>query len=117
MSREIPPTRCAGGPLRFKDLQIKLKVGPKVLARELKELEQNLLILPTIKKTKPIAVEYSTTECVRETRWLSSQLSGKPKMGLVVLDNLIELPRVLTDFIGHLRDIPLFHLDFRPAAQ
>ena len=58
----------AYGSLRFKDLQEKLNISPKVLTRELQELEQNFLIARTVKKTKLITVEYSVTEYAREAR-------------------------------------------------
>ncbi|PSL44159.1 HxlR family transcriptional regulator [Chitinophaga niastensis] len=64
----------AYGSLRFKDLQEKLNISPKVLTRELQELEQNLLIARTVKKTKPITVEYSVTEYARETRLILEAL-------------------------------------------
>ncbi|MBN9380503.1 MAG: helix-turn-helix transcriptional regulator [Chitinophagaceae bacterium] len=64
----------AHGPLRFKDLQEKLNISPKVLTRELRELEQNLLIVRTIRKMKQISVEYAVTEYARETKWILETL-------------------------------------------
>ena len=50
------------GPMRFKDLQAAVEgVSPKVLTRELQELEQNLLITRTVNKTKPVTVSYALT--------------------------------------------------------
>jgi DNA-binding HxlR family transcriptional regulator len=64
----------APGALRFKDLQEKTQISPKVLTRELYELEQNLLIVRTVKKTKPGTVEYTVTEYARETRLVMEAL-------------------------------------------
>lgn len=49
--------------MRFKDLQEKaVKISPKVLSKELQELEDNLLITRTVNNTKPITVSYAPTE-------------------------------------------------------
>ncbi|MBB1140729.1 helix-turn-helix domain-containing protein [Myroides sp. WP-1] len=48
--------------MRFKDLQEQAKgISPKVLAKELQELEDNLLITRTVNSTKPITVSYRLT--------------------------------------------------------
>jgi DNA-binding HxlR family transcriptional regulator len=57
----------APGSMRFTDLQKKIKISPKVLTRELHDLELNMLITRTVKQTKPVTVEYSITEYARET--------------------------------------------------
>ncbi|SHL13985.1 transcriptional regulator, HxlR family [Chitinophaga jiangningensis] len=50
------------GTKRFKDLQEKVVgISPKVLAKELLELEQNLLITRTVNNTRPVTVSYSLT--------------------------------------------------------
>ncbi len=64
----------ATGSLRFKDLHERTQISPKILTRELQELEQNLLITRTVRKTKPITVEYAVTEYARETRWVMEAL-------------------------------------------
>ncbi|MCQ9641520.1 helix-turn-helix transcriptional regulator [Chryseobacterium sp. WG14] len=49
--------------LRFMDLKRKTEdIAPKVLSKELKELELNKLIKRTVKDTMPITVEYELTE-------------------------------------------------------
>ena len=45
-----------------------------MLAHELQELEQNILIARSVKSTKPITVEYSVTEYATETRWVMDAL-------------------------------------------
>ncbi len=51
------------GPLRFGELQKVLEdITPKVLSKELKELEINLLINREVQDTKPVTVAYSVTE-------------------------------------------------------
>lgn len=56
------------GSMRFKDLQEKTKgISPKVLSKELKQLEENLLITRTVNNTKPITVNYALTDHAIET--------------------------------------------------
>jgi DNA-binding HxlR family transcriptional regulator len=50
------------GKRRFSDLLRDLDgIGPKMLAKELRELEANDVITRTVKNTKPITVEYEMT--------------------------------------------------------
>jgi DNA-binding HxlR family transcriptional regulator len=50
------------GKLRFLDLKRQVnKIAPKVLSKELKDLEMNNLITRTVCNTKPITVEYELT--------------------------------------------------------
>jgi DNA-binding HxlR family transcriptional regulator len=50
------------GALRFMDLSRHLEhIAPKVLSRELKDLEMNRLIKRTVKDTMPVTVEYELT--------------------------------------------------------
>lgn len=60
--------------LLFKDLQKKTQISPKILTRELRELEQNLLVTRTVKNTRPITVEYAVTEYAIETKWVMEAL-------------------------------------------
>jgi DNA-binding HxlR family transcriptional regulator len=56
------------GSMRFKDLQEKTTgITPKVLSKELKQLEENLLITRTVNNTKPITVNYALTDHAIET--------------------------------------------------
>ena len=51
------------GPTRFKDLQRGLEdITPKVLSKELKELELNDFVTRTVYATSPVTVEYALTE-------------------------------------------------------
>ncbi|MGN8057643.1 winged helix-turn-helix transcriptional regulator [Pedobacter sp. 22163] len=51
------------GTMRFKDLQESSQgISPKVLSKELHELEENLLVMRTVNDTKPITVSYSITD-------------------------------------------------------
>lgn len=51
------------GTMRFKDLQeTAVGITPKVLSKELQELEENLLITRTVNTTKPVTVSYALTE-------------------------------------------------------
>jgi DNA-binding HxlR family transcriptional regulator len=51
------------GSKRFTELQRELgRVTPRVLSKELKELELNQLVLRTVHPTMPVTVEYSLSE-------------------------------------------------------
>jgi DNA-binding HxlR family transcriptional regulator len=52
----------SGGPLRFRELQKTLvEITPKVLSKELKELELNEFVTRTVYDTTPVTVEYELT--------------------------------------------------------
>ena len=52
----------ASGPRRFRELQKALEeITPKVLSKELKELELNDFVTRTVLPTTPVTVEYSLT--------------------------------------------------------
>jgi DNA-binding HxlR family transcriptional regulator len=52
----------AAGPQRFRELQHALEViTPKVLSKELKELELNEFVSRTVHPTTPVTVEYALT--------------------------------------------------------
>ncbi|MBE9586926.1 helix-turn-helix transcriptional regulator [Mucilaginibacter sp. JRF] len=52
----------SGGPLRFKDIQRSLgDITPKILSKELKELELNEFIVRNIYSTTPVTVTYQLT--------------------------------------------------------
>lgn len=56
-------TLLYGGSMRFMDLQREIEgIGPKMLSKELQDLEMNQLITRTVLNTKPITVEYALTE-------------------------------------------------------
>ena len=56
------------GALRFKDLVETSKgISPKVLTKELQQLEENLLITRIVNNTKPITVSYALTDHAAET--------------------------------------------------
>lgn len=57
----------SAGPLRFKDLQEMVTgISPKVLSKELQDLENNLLLTRTVNSTKPVTVSYALTEHANE---------------------------------------------------
>lgn len=59
----------SAGTLRFKDLQeTVVGISPKVLSKELQELEENQLIKRTVNNTKPVTVSYSLTKHAYETQ-------------------------------------------------
>ncbi|MCW2259769.1 MULTISPECIES: winged helix-turn-helix transcriptional regulator [Sphingobacterium] len=63
------------GTMRFKDLQeMALGISPKVLSKELQELEDNLLITRTVNSTKPVTVSYALTAHAKETETVVNAL-------------------------------------------
>ena len=58
-----------GRTLRFKDmLETSKGITPKVLSKELQQLEENLLITRTVNNTKPVTVSYALTDHAIETQ-------------------------------------------------
>ena len=49
------------GPRRFRELSREAGISPRILSKELQELEINELVNRTVQNTKPITVEYSLT--------------------------------------------------------
>ena len=47
---------------RFKELSREIGISPRMLSKELQELEINQLVTRTVCDTRPITVEYSATE-------------------------------------------------------
>jgi DNA-binding HxlR family transcriptional regulator len=51
-----------GGPMRFKDIQRSIgDITPKVLSKELKELELNEFVVRTVYSTTPVNIVYELT--------------------------------------------------------
>ncbi|WP_159468492.1 helix-turn-helix domain-containing protein [Dyadobacter sp. 3J3] len=51
-----------GGKLRFRELSREAGISPRILSRELKEMEMNALVTRTVCNTSPVTVEYELTE-------------------------------------------------------
>ncbi len=49
------------GKKRFRELSREAGITPRILSKELKELEMNGLVIRTVQDTKPVTVEYSLT--------------------------------------------------------
>ena len=63
------------GPQRFRELQRSLEgITPKVLSKELKELELNEFVTRTVYPTTPVTVEYRITEYSQTLRPLLGAL-------------------------------------------
>ena len=50
------------GPLRFKELAREIGITPRMLSRELQNMEANQLISRTVLDTRPVSVEYAITQ-------------------------------------------------------
>lgn len=63
------------GPQRFRELQKSLEeITPKVLSKELKELEMNEFITRTVYATSPVTVEYKLTEYSRSVNKVLTEM-------------------------------------------
>ena len=49
-------------PFRFKELSREINITPRMLSKELQDLEMNQLISRTVLQTRPVSVEYAITE-------------------------------------------------------
>lgn len=59
----IVGTLLQSGPMRFMDLLREIDgLAPKMLSKELQDLEMNQLVTRTVLDTKPITVEYALTD-------------------------------------------------------
>ena len=60
---QIITTLNCGGSLQFMDIHRTISgIGTKMLAKELKDLEANLLLKRTVMETRPVTVQYELTE-------------------------------------------------------
>lgn len=50
------------GKKKFNELSREARISPRILSKELQELELNGLVCRTVCNTKPVTVEYSLTE-------------------------------------------------------
>ncbi|SEW53998.1 winged helix-turn-helix transcriptional regulator [Chitinophaga arvensicola] len=53
------------GKRRFRELVKELNISPRVLSKELQELEMNKLVTRTVRNTRPMTVEYDITPYCR----------------------------------------------------
>lgn len=59
---QLITTLSCGGALQFMEiLRIVDGIGPKMLSRELQDLEANQLVIRTVMDTKPVTVKYELT--------------------------------------------------------
>ncbi len=64
------------GKMRYSDLLREVNgISGKVLSRELKDLEENLLITRTVVNTQPISVEYELTEYGRSLKSITNVIA------------------------------------------
>lgn len=60
---------------RFKELErIVIGITPKMLSKELKYLEENLLIIRKVEETTPITISYSITEYGKSCKSVMTEL-------------------------------------------
>lgn len=54
-------TLYKGGKRRFRELVREINISPRVLSKELRELEMNKLVSRTVCDTRPVTIEYDVT--------------------------------------------------------
>ena len=62
------------GTYRFKELAREIGISPRMLSKELKDLEENKLISRTVYNTMPVTVEYTITGYGKTLRKVLSEM-------------------------------------------
>jgi DNA-binding HxlR family transcriptional regulator len=75
---------------RFKELSREIGISPRVLSRELQELEQHQLVTRTVCDTRPITVEYAATPY---SRTLHHVVAALREWGLTHHQTIVGKPR------------------------
>lgn len=79
------------GPLRFKQLLRELEgITPKILSKELKQLELNEFISRTVYPTSPVTVEYALTDYSKSFNGIIHEMS---EWGIKHKETIIERSR------------------------
>lgn len=85
------------GKKRFKELEREIPgITPRMLSKQLKDLELNSIVTRTVHNTTPVTVEYELTDSGREFRKV---LEIMVEWGLQHRKNVLEKPRPVTRFI------------------
>jgi DNA-binding HxlR family transcriptional regulator len=72
--------------MRFRELSRELKISPRILSKELQELEMNRLVKRTVCDTRPITVEYEVTD---HSRTLHEVVQAMRTWGILHHDTII----------------------------
>jgi DNA-binding HxlR family transcriptional regulator len=75
---------------RFKELSREIGISPRILSKELQELEQHQLVTRTVCDTRPITVEYSATAY---SRTLYQVVAAMREWGLTHHQTIVGKPR------------------------
>lgn len=75
---------------RFKELSREIGISPRILSKELQELEQHQLVTRTVCDTRPITVEYAATPYART---LSYVVAAMRDWGLTHHQTIVGQPR------------------------
>jgi DNA-binding HxlR family transcriptional regulator len=75
---------------RFKELSREISISPRILSKELQELEQHQLVTRTVCDTRPITVEYSATAY---SRTLYPVVAAMREWGLTHHQTIVGQPR------------------------
>jgi DNA-binding HxlR family transcriptional regulator len=76
---------------RFKELSRELGISPRILSKELQELEQHQLVTRTVCDTRPITVEYAATPY---SRTLQHVVGAMREWGLTHHQTIVGKPRL-----------------------
>lgn len=80
-----------GRKFRFRELSREIGITPRVLAKELQELEMNRLVKRTVCDTRPITVEYEVTP---HSQTLTSVVDAMVEWGLLHHETVVGKKRV-----------------------
>lgn len=70
-------TLIEGNKLRFMDLLREVEgIAPKMLSKELQDMEMNKLIIRTVRNTKPVTVEYEISEYGKTIRPIIDEIAN-----------------------------------------
>ena len=82
------------GPHRFKELAREAGISPRILSKELKDLEGHQLLSRTVCDTRPITVEYAATEY---TQTLQGVIGAMNEWGLQHRERIMGRREVLEE--------------------
>lgn len=76
---------------RFKELSREIGISPRILSKELQEMEQNQLVTRTVCDTRPVTVEYAATPY---SHTLRPVVMAMREWGLLHHQTIVGKPRV-----------------------
>lgn len=78
---------------RFKELSREIGISPRILSKELQELEQHQLVTRTVCDTRPVTVEYAATAYART---LQHVVAAMREWGMTHHQTIVGKPRPIS---------------------